>query len=299
MDAISIKQLSLHYGQRRGVEEMDLTVNGGEVLGFLGPNGAGKSTTIRVLMGLLCANSGKASIQGLDCWSQSAEIKQSVGYLPGDVRLYPWFTAKRALRIVSEIRQSAVVTTEGLQLLERFQLDGDVPVRRMSRGMRQKLGIVLALAHKPNVLILDEPTSGLDPLVCEELYRCLREAAATGVTVFFSSHTLSEVEILCDRVAIVRSGKIVADEKIDSLRKRASRAVTIRFHQDSLVNEIEPPDCLLIEDRTAKVWRGEVLGMTSELIAWAAQQKIDDIEISPPSLETLFHRYYLPSEVTE
>jgi ABC-2 type transport system ATP-binding protein len=296
MDAISIQQLSLHYGPRRGIEDVDLSVNAGEIFGFLGPNGAGKSTTIRILMGLLRANSGAAKIQGLDCWSQSAEIKRRVGYLPGDVRLYPWLTANNALQIVSEIRNSAGVKIAGNQLLERFQLETDVPVRKMSRGMRQKLGIVLALAHQPSVLILDEPTSGLDPLMCEELYRCLKEAAATGATVFFSSHTLAEVELLCERVAIVRAGKIIADEKLEVLRGHSRRAVTLRFARGFEACNLEVPPFLELTEQSNSVWRGELVGTTPQLVKWAAALELQDLEVGPPSLESLFRRYYSPQE---
>jgi ABC-2 type transport system ATP-binding protein len=296
MDAISIKEVSLNYGQRRGVENINLTVRPGEIFGFLGPNGAGKSTTIRILMGLLRANSGAAKIRGLDCWSQSAEIKQRVGYLPGDVRLYPWLTANRALQIVSEIRNSSGVKTIGNQLLERFQLETDVPVRKMSRGMRQKLGIVLALAHQPSVLILDEPTSGLDPLMCEEIYRCLKEAAATGATVFFSSHTLAEVELLCERVAIVRAGKIIADEKLEVLRGHSRRSVTLRFSRDFEATNLEVPPFLELTEQSNSIWRGELLGTTPQLVKWAAALELQDLEVGPQSLESLFRRYYSPQE---
>jgi ABC-2 type transport system ATP-binding protein len=290
--AINIQQLSRHYGQRRGIEDVNLSVHAGEIFGFLGPNGAGKTTTIRILMGLLHANSGVATIQGLDCWSHSAEIKRSVGYLPGDVRLYPWMTGKNALAIVGDIRGRALIEDSGRELLERFQLDDNVPVRKMSRGMRQKLGLVLALAHRPQLLILDEPTSGLDPLMCDELYRYLREAAASGTTVFFSSHTLSEVELLCERVAIVREGRIVAAESIDVLRRKSRRSVTLRFLPGVNVEHGEPPDFLEITDRTSSIWRGELTGTTPQLVAWAAGQPLEDLEVSPPSLESLFRRYY-------
>ncbi len=296
MEVLSAQQLTRNYGQRRGIEAVDLSVNAGEIFGFLGPNGAGKTTTIRILLGLLRPSHGVARILGLDCWSQSAFIKQQVGYLPGDVRLYPWFTGKNALKIVGDIRGQDDVRQRGRALLERFQLGENVPVRKMSRGMRQKLGIVLALAHNPRLLILDEPTSGLDPLMCDELYRCLHEAAAVGTTVFFSSHTLSEVELLCERVAIVRAGRIVADETMAALRRRAQRAVTLRFLPNSGSETLQPPDFLEIEDRTELVWRGEITGPTSQLVAWAARQPLEDLEISPPSLESLFRRYYQPRE---
>jgi ABC-2 type transport system ATP-binding protein len=297
VNAISIKGLTLRYGQRRGIENIDLSVKGGEIFGFLGPNGAGKSTTIRILMGLLRANNGEASIRGFDCWSCSAQLKQIIGYLPGDLRLYPWLTASNALQIVSEIRRNSDVKIEGSRLLERFELEANLPVRKMSRGMRQKLGIVLAFAHKPCVLILDEPTSGLDPLMCEVLYRCLKEAAASGTTVFFSSHTLSEVELLCERVAIVRSGRIIADETLQVLRSHSRRAVTVRFSPIFESKKLPVPPFLEIIERSDFVWRGELIGSTQQLVKWAAEVDLQDLEVGPPSLESLFRRYYAQEEI--
>ena len=215
MSIITTQALSRRYGRRLGIESANLEIGAGEIFGFLGPNGAGKTTTIRLLLGFLRPTYGCASIIGLDCWQESPRIKREVGYLPGDLRLYPWLTAHRALKIIGLVR-GVDLYAAGADLAERFQLELDLPVRKMSRGTRQKLGLVMALAHKPRLLILDEPTSGLDPLMQVELAKCLRELAAVGHTVFFSSHTLSEVEALCDRVAIVRKGRIIADETLDS-----------------------------------------------------------------------------------
>lgn len=291
MSVIAIENLSRNYGRRIGVAAIDLHVEQGEVFGFLGPNGAGKTTTIRILLGLLRPGQGSARIFGLDCWSQSAAIKRRVGYLPGDLRLYPWFTGNKALKVVGEIRGRDLRLAGG-ELLERFRLDGDLPVRKMSRGMRQKLGIVLALAHQPQLVVFDEPTSGLDPLMCEELYCCLRELAAGGTTVFFSSHTLSEVELLCQRVAVVREGRIVADEAIDTLRRQARRAVVLRFRDGESEAGTSAPEFLEIQERSGTVWHGELLGTPPQLIAWAATQPLEDMSLSPPTLESLFRRYY-------
>ena len=291
MDGILAEQLSLNYGSRTGIADVDLHVPPGEIFGFLGPNGAGKTTTIRILLGLLQPSHGRARIFGLDCWSQSPRIKADLGYLPGDVRLYPWFTGNRALRIVSSIR-GRKLTPRGLELLDRFQLDPSVPVRKMSKGMRQKLGIVLALVHQPRLLILDEPTSGLDPLMCDQLYACLREASAAGSTIFFSSHTLSEVELLCNRIAIVRRGQIVADETMETLRRRARRTVVLRFREEASARGISPPDFLHVSHREGVLWQGELVGTPPQLMGWAAGQPLEDISISPPSLESLFRRFY-------
>jgi ABC-2 type transport system ATP-binding protein len=270
VDVISIDQVTRSYGRRRGIEEVTLSVKPGEIFGFLGPNGAGKTTMIRILLGFLRPGSGTARILDLDCWSQSA--------------------------IVQEVRGRHEILLRGRELLDRFQLDDTVPVRKMSRGMRQKLGIVLALAHNPRLLILDEPTSGLDPIVCEELYRCLREVANAEATVFFSSHTLSEVELLCERVAIVRAGRLVADESMESLRRRAHRVVTLHFQRDFDATSLRQPDFLEIKERSPHLWRGELTGSAHELVIWAAKVPLTDFEVGPPPLEGLFRSYYEPVE---
>jgi ABC-2 type transport system ATP-binding protein len=292
---ISTRHLARHYGRRRGIEDVNLTVDEGEIFGFLGPNGAGKTTTIRILLGLMRANRGSAQVFDLDCWSQSPTIKRRVGYLPGDLRLYPWFTGKNSLHVMAEVHGSPSVRTRGIQLLQRFQLDPNVPVRKMSRGMRQKLGIVLALSHDPRLVILDEPTSGLDPLMCLELYHCLREIARQGTTVFFSSHTLSEVELLCKRVAIVRAGRIVVDEKLADLRKRARREFMVRFSTEAAA-EMPVPDFLVTDTQHDRQWSGTLVGTPSQLVSWAATQPLEDMSLSPPSLESLFRSYYQDAE---
>ena len=298
MNVISTERLGYNYGRRRGIEDLDLTVGRGEIFGFLGPNGAGKTTTIRILLGLLRARTGIARVLNLECWTQSASIKRHVGYLPGDLRLYSWYTPKLALQLAAEVHKQRRVAQQGRQLLERFQLDENVPVRKMSRGMRQKLGLALALAHLPQLIILDEPTSGLDPLMCDELYGCLRELATNGTTIFFSSHTLSEVELLCERIAIVRAGRIVADEKMDSLRRQARREVIVRFHNEEAARS-NPPDFLRLESRFGREWKAALIGPTPRLIAWAATQPLEDMSVSPPSLESLFRSYYRTAEEPE
>jgi ABC-2 type transport system ATP-binding protein len=295
VNVIATRQLTRRYGGRTGIEAVNLDVAEGEIFGFLGPNGAGKTTTIRVLLGFLRASRGAAHILDLDCWRQSHLIKRRVGYLPGDLRLYPWFTARRALEIVGRVR-GAEILAHGRELLERFRLEENLPVRKMSRGMRQKLGIVLSLVHKPQLLVLDEPTSGLDPLMCDELYGCLKELAAAGHTVFFSSHTLSEVELLCQRVAVVREGSIVADESISELRKRAHRAVTLRFRDAASASQIAWPEFLDEVVQDGPLWRCDLVGSASQLVEWAAALPLEDLSVGPPSLEGLFRRYYRTRE---
>lgn len=288
---IKTDHLSRRYGRRVGVEAIDLEVGEGEIFGFLGPNGSGKTTTIRLLLGFLRPHGGRASICGLDCWRESPQIKRDVGYLPGDLRLYSWFTSRNALKIAGQVRGMDLAKA-GAALAERFQLEMDLRVRKMSRGMRQKLGLILALAHKPRLLILDEPTSGLDPLMRGELADALRELAAAGHTVFFSSHTLSEVQHLCDRVAIVRRGRVVTDQRLETLRGRARRTVELVFEDEDEAARITLPDFLQLVRRDRSRLRCELDGPTGPLIHWAGQQQLADITISPPDLESLFEKFY-------
>ena len=290
MSVILTDALTKSYGARRGISRVSLSIEDGVIYGFLGPNGAGKSTTIRCLLGFLRAGSGSATILGKDCWSSSHEIKADLGYVAGDVRLYPWLTARKAFRIVGQIR-GRDVTRNGNALSERFRLEPDLAVRKMSRGNRQKLALVLALAHRPRIVILDEPTSGLDPLIQDVLAECLREMSAEGSTVFFSSHTISEVENLCDRVAILRHGEIVVDERIARLKEQSPRTVALSM-QEGALDAIQWPDFVQVQRRFRNECELQIDGPAVEFARWAAAQPIDDLTIGPPSLEALFRDYY-------
>ncbi len=291
MSVIVAENLTKHYGRRVGVEGVSLSVPAGTLFGFLGPNGAGKTTTIRLLLALLRRTDGSATVFGLDCWRHAHRIKADVGYVPGDLRLYDWMTARDAIGIFGEVR-GRDLTGSGLKLAGRFNLETDVRVRAMSRGMRQKLGLILALAHDPKLLILDEPTSALDPLMQQVLYDELRTRATGGATVFFSSHTLSEVEELCDRVAVLREGKLVACESLDALRKRASRQVTVRFKDSEASRSAAVPAFLDVSERRDGLWLGTLGGPVMDLVKWAATMPLTDLAISEPNLETLFKQYY-------
>jgi ABC-2 type transport system ATP-binding protein len=291
MSIIRIEQLARSYGRRVGIDAINLEIGAGEVFGFLGPNGSGKTTTIRLLMGFLQPDAGRASVFGLDCWRQSALVKRNVGYLPGDLRLYPWLTGNTALHIFGKIR-GVDLNDKGSELAERFRLEMDVRVQKMSRGMRQKLGIILAMAHKPQLLVLDEPTSGLDPLMQEELARSIRELAAAGNSVFFSSHTLSEVENLCDRVAIVREGRIIADERLETLRDRARRTVELVFVDQEAALRTELPSYLQLVRRDGCRCQCELDGPTPPLVHWADGEPLADISIGPPDLRSMFQKFY-------
>lgn len=312
MSVVAVRDLCHSYGPRRGIEDVSLSIEAGEIFGFLGPNGAGKSTTIRILMGLLKPAAGSAEIFGRNCWSDGPGIRSEVGYVAGDVRLYHWLTARRGLSMLAKIRHRELVAS-GLALAERFQLEADLPVRNMSRGTRQKLALVLALAHSPRLVILDEPTSGLDPLMQATLMAMLREIAGSGRTVVFSSHTLSEVETLCDHVAMIRHGRILEDSTIASLKERAPRRIRVALaeHQNPLalswpagvrlVAETGVPfrtttdvssAAAAFSNMTEHVCELELHGNSISFLQWAAIQNFSDVTIEPPSLDKLFHHYY-------
>ena len=291
MSLIQLEALTRGYGQRRGIEQVSLAVPEGALFGFLGPNGAGKTTTIRVLLGFLRPTSGAAQIFGLDCWRDSKAIKRDVGYVPGDLRLSEWMNGATALSIYGAVR-GLDLTRPGRDLATTFDLDLRVKVRAMSRGMRQKLGLILALAHSPRLLILDEPTSALDPLMQGVLHDLLRRRAAAGQTVFFSSHSLGEVDQLCDHVAIVRDGELVANEPLGALRDRAGHDVTIRWRDAARARELTPPEFLKLTRRDGAVWQGTLQGPAYRLIDFLAGHPVEELAIGRPDLESLFRRYY-------
>ncbi len=223
--AIEAERLTVSYRHARGVVELDLEVPTGEVFGFLGPNGAGKTTTIRTLLDLLRPSSGRVSVLGLDSHRDSLEVRARTGYLPGDLTLPERLTGREVLDWSASLRPRTPPRRRD-ELVERFEVELHRPVRQLSRGNRQKLGIVLAFQHDPELVVLDEPTSGLDPLMQDEFQRLLRDQVAAGRSVFLSSHSLDEVQHVADRVGIVREGRLVTVETVEALRERGLRRVT-------------------------------------------------------------------------
>ncbi|MBK9386268.1 MAG: ABC transporter ATP-binding protein [Planctomycetes bacterium] len=288
MDLVVTEQLAKCYGARAALAGLDLRIPEGSLFGFLGPNGAGKSTTLRLLLGLLRPSAGRAWLCGFDAWREGRQARAEVGYLPGELRLPGWMSAASGLALVERVRKRALARA-GLQLVERLRLDPRVPARQMSSGMRQKLGLVLALAHEPRLLVLDEPSSALDPLVQLELQAILRERSRAGTTIVFSSHSLAEVDGLCERVAILREGRLVAHESLATLRALAPRHVVLRFERARVG---EPPAFLELETRTPTLWRGTLCGPVQELLRWAAAESIADLSLGEADLESLFHRHY-------
>ncbi|MEI7556324.1 ABC transporter ATP-binding protein [Candidatus Chlorohelix sp.] len=227
--ALELNQLTKNYGSSRGITELDLTVEQGEIFGFLGPNGAGKTTTIRLLLNLIYPTSGKARIFGLDSQSDTVEIRKHIGYLPGEFTLYSNLTGVKTLEYFANLR-GGVDWKYVQELAQRLDLDMSKKFKQYSRGNKQKVGVIQALMHKPRLLVLDEPTSGLDPLNQQEFYKLIQETKASGSTIFLSSHIMSEVEKVCDRVAIIREGKLVKIGLISELTDIKAHSLEITFN---------------------------------------------------------------------
>lgn len=289
--AIRTERLTKTYGKNRGIREVDLEVLEGEVFGFLGPNGAGKTTTIRTLLGLLRPTSGDASIFGLDVRNESVEIRARLGNLPGEFALEDRMTGEQLLGFFARLRG---VRDLGYahELAERLGADLRRPMRRLSRGNKQKIGLVQAMFHRPPLLILDEPTGGLDPLVQEEFLELVGEVKDEGRTVFFSSHVLSEVERVSDRVGIIRDGELVTVEPTHELIDKAFRHVELTFDEPV---DPEPFEKLPgIRDLKAS---GPRLSFTlyeglDEMVKLAGRHRLVGMEYERPSLEEIFLTYY-------
>ena len=225
--AIAIHDLTKRYGKARGIEHVSLEIGEGEIFGFIGPNGAGKSTTIRILLNLIFPTSGSATIMGMDVIRETRKIKRQVGYIPSDAGFYPSMDVHGFLSYCLRFYPGQAGDNRIEKLSEYFELDMDRKIEELSMGNRRKVAIVQSLLHNPKLLILDEPTTGLDPLMQSKFFDLLREENRKGMTIFFSSHVLSEVQMLCKRVAIIREGKIVQTEDIETLRKKQLKKVTI------------------------------------------------------------------------
>ena len=289
--AISTRSLTKHYGAVKALTDLTLEVNQGEIYGFLGPNGAGKSTTIRTLLGFLHATRGTASVLGMDITTQSVEIRRQTGYLPGGIALYDSLTGEQALDYLVELQGRE--PRRRAELCERLELPGTVLRRRVrdySRGMRQKIGVVQALQHDPELAILDEPTEGLDPLMQHAFYALLDDLRREGRTIFFSSHVLSEVERLCDRVAIIRAGQLMAIHDVGELLARRRRRVMVRWRGAAPDPATLPglEDVQVDGSRIIGMLSGEVSGFMRSI----ASPNLEDLTIEPASLEEAFLEYY-------
>ena len=294
---IQTDKLSKSYGRSRGITDVTFEIQEGEVFGFLGPNGAGKTTTIRLLMALLRADAGTASIAGLDVWRQSVQIKRLVGYLPGELALDPNLTGGQILEYFGHLR-GGVDQTYLKSLIARLDCDPTRKFRQYSSGNKRKIGIIQAFMHRPRLLILDEPTGGLDPLHQQEFDRMVEEVRNDGRTVFLSSHILSEVEQVCSRIAIIRQGQIARVGSVEELKDIKRHDVTITFADavpvDAFkrlagVEEVET----LADGRTLRL---SVQGQEDAVIKAVAQYPVVTMSSQEPSLEEIFIRYYEGSD---
>jgi ABC-2 type transport system ATP-binding protein len=286
--ALQFDGLTKFYGHQRGIEDLTLEVFPGEVFGFLGPNGAGKTTTIRMVLGLLRPTRGRGLVMGLDIVEESVALRAQLGYLPGDLALYDRMQGRDLLAFLAAMR-GGVPAQRYETLAERLHVDLGRRVKDLSRGNRQKIGVIQAFMHAPRLLVLDEPTSGLDPLVQLEFQRLVRETVELGATVFLSSHVLAEVELMADRVGIVVDGKLVVVDDVDMLRERAARRVELDF-------PTAPPDLtgapgvqrFDVRGATAICW---VTGGVGPLLKIAVDHGVVDVHTHDPDLGDAFLDY--------
>jgi ABC-2 type transport system ATP-binding protein len=290
-NVIETHDLTVYYGKHRGILNVNLTVEQGEVFGFLGPNGAGKTTTQRVLLDVFPPTAGSAKIFGLDCQDQGVEIRKRIGYLPGELALYSNIKASQFFKMYEYLRGENGSKDYWRELADRLELDTSRKIRELSRGNKQKVGVVAAFMSRADLLILDEPTGGLDPLVQRTVLDMVREAKAGGRTVFFSSHIISEVQAVCDRVGIIRDGQLVATQKVEDLLAARMNRITMIF------DDLPPAGTFDISgvkelERSKKSIVLEVTENLPEVLSAAAQNKILDIETHNIGLEEIFLAYY-------
>lgn len=283
--------LTVFYGRHRGIIDVDLTIREGEVFGFLGPNGAGKTTTMRVLLDIIRPTRGSASIFGLDCQRDGVEIRRETGYIPGELSMYEGMTGRAFLDMLGRLRGNRIDPAYRRELCDRLQFDPSRRIGEYSSGNKRKLGVVMAFMHRPKLLILDEPTLGLDPLVAQTVLKFVNEARDEGRTVFLSSHILSEVQSVCDRVGIIRKGRLVEVGEVDALTTRP-------FHRLRLVLRETPPerafDYAGVDEkgRVDQEIQLEVRENLEAVLEEALRYGIVDIETHPVTLEEVFLAYY-------
>ncbi|TFH48213.1 MAG: ABC transporter ATP-binding protein [Bacteroidia bacterium] len=292
LPSIEIKDLSKSYGKARGIEKVSLTVDEGEIFGFIGPNGAGKSTTIRLLLNLIFPTGGSARIMGMDIIRESKKIKSVIGYIPSDANAYHSMNVKEFLSYCAMFYRVPQAQHRIAELSGLFDLDLKRRISELSMGNRKKVSIIQSLLHHPGLLIVDEPTTGLDPLMQEQFFELLRTENRRGMTIFFSSHILSEVQMFCKRVAVIKEGRIIRTENIETLRSRQLKKVQIVFADPSYNKDMRIKGISDIKDEPGNaisfIYSGEINDMTAML----AQRNIINLTIEEPSLEEIFMHYY-------
>lgn len=291
--AIFTQGLLKSYGSVRALKGVDLEVRQGEIFGFLGPNGAGKTTTIRCLLDLIRPDGGKVKVLGLDPQKEPVAVRARVGYLPGELHFDQNMKVEGILRYFNQLRHEQADWEYVRQLANRLDLNLKIVIKNLSKGNKQKVGVIQALMHKPELLMLDEPTSGLDPLVQQEVLRIIRNAQKEGATVFFSSHNLSEVQQIADRVGIIRSGHVVEVAETSSLIDRSLRRVYVRFKQPVEVDSLaRVPGVKVLSHDDGLSLVLQVEGEMDALIKTLANYSVSDFKTEHPSLEEIFLAYY-------
>lgn len=287
MNVIETKGLTKYYGKSRGIIDLNLSVAEGEFFGFIGPNGAGKSTTIRTLLGLIKKSGGSAEIFGKNIETSKKEILADVGYLPSEAVFYSGMKVKDVIKLSADLRKKDC-KKESKELCERLELDTEKRVEELSFGNRKKVAIVCALQHKPHLCVLDEPTGGLDPLMQREFFSILKERNAEGATIFLSSHILSEIQRNCTRAAIVREGKLIVCDSVESLSKTNAKRIHIDGNADiSSLKNVR--DVQKTDNGISFLYSGDI----NEFLQYISKFSINDLSISEPDLEEIFMHYYL------
>lgn len=286
---IAVNNLVKHFGAIKAIDDISFEVQKGEVFGFLGPNGAGKSTTIRCIMDFIRPTSGSVTVFGKDSKKHGVEIKKEIGFLSGDVHLYDKWTGQEHINFIHKLQ--GVDDDISSDLIKKFDFDPTRKTKELSSGNKQKLGIIMSLMTKPDLIIMDEPTNALDPLLQNEIYKVLLEAAEQGATVFMSSHNLSEVDHVCTRVGIIKAGKMVATEEIMSLKRKRLYTARISFPQDASVVEIKGKGIEVLKklDHTIEY---KIKGDINQFVKLLTPHTLRDLEIEHASLEDIFLEYY-------
>lgn len=289
---IDIADLSKFYGKARGIEHINLQINEGEIFGFIGPNGAGKSTTIRILMNMIFPTSGSARIMGMDVITDTKKIKSYVGYVPSDANAYSSMDVHEFLSYCIRFYQIRNGEQRISELSELFELDLMRKIADLSMGNRKKVSIVQSMLHNPKLLVLDEPTTGLDPLMQSVFFELLRSENKKGMTIFFSSHILGEVQMLCKRVAIIKEGRIIQLEDIDNLRKKQLKKVSIEFSDQLNKERFSIPGLESVISGPNNILYFMYSGNINDLTGIVAGMKIINLTIEEPSLDEIFLHYY-------
>jgi ABC-2 type transport system ATP-binding protein len=290
MKMIKIDHLTKRFSNGKGIFDLNFEIERGEVFGYLGPNGAGKSTTIRHLMGFMKPTSGVASINGLDCWSNAAKIQASVGYLPGEISFIEGMNGLQFIELMQGMKQMKDSRRRD-ELIERFQFDVKTPIRKMSKGMKQKVAIVIAFMQDPDVLILDEPTSGLDPLMQRLFIDLILEEKQKGKSILMSSHSFQEIERTCDRVAIIKDGKIVAVESIQDLQAKQRKIFDVVVRSLDDAQQLNESNLEIVEQKGLYL-RVAVKGSDHAFIQTLSKCHVENLTMHTQDIEELFMHYY-------